>query len=359
MKVLLLGDLHFGARNNAQWVKNYQKQFIDEVLLPKCEEYDIENIIQLGDMFENRKSINIETFHFMRKEFLEKLNVPLHVLVGNHDTYYRNTNEINSLTEFFNNNSTNSYSNLYAYDDYQEIDLGSTRFALVPWINPENEQKILDSLAFSDANVVLGHFEISGFKMLQHGMRCEDGISQDTFNDFDYTFSGHFHHPSRKGNIIYIGSPFELFWGDEGDPKGFVIFDTETGEYEWFEIPLFVHKKIFYNDSTHSRDEILNNDYSYLQDKKVKIIVEEKNDEELFDEFIEKFSDLELLEFSIQEAVPGYSNGVIEDEGAEVDTLTVLKQNVSMTNDNKIDTRKLESMISELYSEALNYGIGE
>ena len=61
-------------------------------------------------------------------------------------------------------------------------------------------------------------------------------------------FSGHFHHKSDDGQIYYLGPPYQIYWNDFDDPKGFHIFDTDTRELERIVNPYTLFSKIFYDD---------------------------------------------------------------------------------------------------------------
>lgn len=359
-KVALIGDLHFGAKSDAEFMKKYQSEVL-EYFLQDCVEKGVDTIISPGDVFDRRRVTNTETFRFARETLFNRvyeLGLNLILTIGNHDTYYKSTNFPNTLTEYV----KGVYSNVYVYDDIDTFQHGNTEFLIVPWINPENHDEYVSYMKNSNANVCVGHFEINGFRMMQGGIQCDDGLNQNFFKGFDRVFSGHFHHPSSKGKIQYLGSPYELYWGDEGDAKGYAIYDTETNKFEsWVEFPHFLHRKLFYNDDVESSeaenpitwDGLSELDFQYLSGKKVKIIVEEKQDHNLFDEFIRLFDSVDLLEFSIQEKVEGYSNLTFDVDEAE-GTLTTIEKSVKMISDNRIDQDRLFQKTQEVYYEALD-----
>ena len=100
MKIALINDTHFGARNDSQAFMNYFRKFYEEVFFPTLEERGIRDIIHLGDVVDRRKFINWKTVYQMREMFFDACYgryINLHLIVGNHDTYFRNTNIVNSL----------------------------------------------------------------------------------------------------------------------------------------------------------------------------------------------------------------------------------------------------------------------
>ena len=100
MKIALINDTHFGARNDSQAFMDYFRKFYEEIFFPTLEERGIRNIIHLGDVVDRRKFINWKTVYQMREMFFDQCYgryIDLHLIVGNHDTYFRNTNLVNSL----------------------------------------------------------------------------------------------------------------------------------------------------------------------------------------------------------------------------------------------------------------------
>ena len=100
MKIALLNDTHFGCRNDSPAFIEYQNQFYDELFFPYLKENNIKTFIHLGDVVDRRKFINHNTAHNFKKKFwnrLEEEDIDTHIIIGNHDTYYKNTNEVNAL----------------------------------------------------------------------------------------------------------------------------------------------------------------------------------------------------------------------------------------------------------------------
>ena len=89
----------------------------------------------------------------------------------------------------------------------------------------------------------MGHLEINGFKATR-GHMMEDGMPKQVFDKFDNVFSGHFHTRSSDGKIHYLGNPYEMFWNDVNDPRGFTLFDTDT--LEEFQLTILINCFITY-----------------------------------------------------------------------------------------------------------------
>ncbi len=117
----------------------------------------------------------------------------------------------------------------------------------------------------------MGHLEIAGFLANQNYM-CETGTDPDFFKQFDVVFSGHFHKRSKRNNITYIGNAYQMYWNDEGETRGFGIFDVETQELEYIDNPFPMFHKLYYNES---KPKLIK--YHTYKDSYVKIIVEDKS----------------------------------------------------------------------------------
>ena len=94
MTVALITDTHFGARNDNQIVQSHINQFFGEVFFPYLEEHNIKDVVHLGDLMDKRKTVSFLTLNNLRKNFMDRLHdntIMTHILVGNHDSYYKNT----------------------------------------------------------------------------------------------------------------------------------------------------------------------------------------------------------------------------------------------------------------------------
>jgi len=345
MKICFLTDTHYGARGDHLAFDKQFDKFYTETFFPTLVERGIRNVIHLGDMFDRRKYINYLTLRNCRKYFFDPLfdlGIKMDVIVGNHDVFYKNTNDINSPGLLL-----QQYSNLSAYNRPTELNFDGLDILMLPWICTDNYEQSMDMIKNTKANVCLGHLELAGFQM-HKGQVNDHGFDSKIFNRFDLVCTGHFHHRSNSGNIHYLGNPYELTWADYEDPRGFHIFDTETRELEFIVNPNRMFYKIFFNDQF----EI--GDYSYLKDCFVKVIVQTKENQINFDMLIDK---LEKAGPADLQVVDDHLNMDLEDnddilDSAE-DTLTLLSKFCEQM-DTKADKKKLDLLLRDLYSEAIN-----
>ncbi len=347
MKLAILNDTHFGARNDAEIFYEYQKKFIDEIFLPNIK--NVDRIVHLGDVFDRRKYINFKTLNFFRENFFEKIkDFQYYQLLGNHDVFYKNTNSINSPTQLI-----GWYDNIHIIDNILTEELDSSVLIYVPWINSENEEsifKVLNQYKKSTKPVyVFGHFEINGFN---YGYAISnDGYEQSIFSEFTKIYSGHYHAKQRYNNIEYLGSQFEFTWIDYGQEKGFHIFDTNTGELEFYKNPFRKFIMINYNDNEYNIPNDLMNCY-------VKVIVKKKTNQFLFDIFLDKiYKQNPYSVMIIDEYIQSDNANISLEETQSKSTIDILKDYVL-----ELDFDKKDDIIKEinnLYQQSMNMEINE
>ena len=138
MKIALLTDTHFGARNDNVNFNEYFYDFYEGVFFPYLQQNNIKHCIHLGDLMDRRKFVSYRILKDFRERFIQPFNhlkVNLHILVGNHDIYFRNTNDVNSLQELLGER----HDNIRLYPEAQEVDFDGFPILMMPWINPQNE----------------------------------------------------------------------------------------------------------------------------------------------------------------------------------------------------------------------------
>lgn len=351
MKVALITDTHWGIRNDNIAFLNNTKIFLDNVFFPYLEKQGITNVIHLGDIVDRRKYINFNTLNRLKEDFLDPLRgreINVHLIAGNHDTYFKNTNELNSLRELI----YGKYP-FKIYDRYAEtVQFDNLPILLLPWICDDNRKQILETIQRSSTDVCAGHLEIQGFEMYR-GSVVSHGDDRNTFGRFDMVLSGHYHHRSSDGSIFYLGSHGEFTWSDYDDPRGFHILDTETREIKFVENPYKMFRKVWYNDAD---DKFIQSDIDYSQFKgsMLKVIITEKNNPIWFDKFIENIESESPIEIQI---VEDHLNLMLEDDDDIINeaesTLDIFKKYIDTYEMKSVNKEKLQNKISELYTEAL------
>ena len=243
-RVALITDTHFGARKGSELFHNYFKEFYDGTFFQYLDNHNIKSVVHLGDCFDVRKSIDYFSLDWAKTNFfnpLKERGIELHLIVGNHDIFYKNSLSLNAprlnLAE---------YDNIKIYDRPQTVSILDRLCFMVPWICEGNAEDFTRELKSSSADVCMGHLELAGF-YANKDYKCEHGTDPKHFKKFDRVFSGHFHKKSKKGNINYLGNPYQIYWNDEGEKRGFHIFDLDTFELEFIPNPISMFHKIYCN----------------------------------------------------------------------------------------------------------------
>lgn len=348
MKIALLNDTHFGARNDNPAFVKYFNRFYDEIFFPYIIQHDIKTLIHLGDVVDRRKFINFNTAHNFQENFWKRLwdlKIDTHIILGNHDTYYKNTNKVNftHLIKTF-----DGANEPWIYEKPATVNFDGLDILLLPWICPETEEESIYEIDNSHAEVCMGHLEIKGFEM-HKGHFQEVGLEMDQFRRFDKVLSGHYHRKSDNGTIYYLGTQYEITWSDYQCPKGFHIFDTDTRELTRISNPLTMFEKIIYNDTKQS---YTNMDISKYKDKHLKVIVEEKTDTNQFGEFIDRLhNEINTHEVNVIEDsynINATADVNIIDQGE--DTLTFLHNYINSL-DTELDKARINSIMKDFYQE--------
>ena len=343
MKILLITDQHFGVRNDNLYFVEHYKKFYSKIVIPFLKASGIKEIINLGDTFDKRRSINymsLEAAKEMWFDPVKELGCKMTALVGNHDIYYKNTLRINSPDELLGG---------YDIDVITEPTTRSydgTDILLLPWICDENRERTLRSITESTAPVCMGHLELNGFEA-HPGHVMDHGIDMNIFSKFTKVFSGHYHTKSNRNNCYYLGNPYQLYWNDYAQKRGFHVFDTETLRTTFYRNPFDTFHKLYYN----SRGVLPNEEE--VKGTFVKLIVEEKGDYAKFDYYVRQLQDMGLADLKIIEDLSVEIEGgdsVVETE----DTITLLDNYIDEI-DLKVSKSNIKNIMRSLYMEASEF----
>jgi predicted phosphodiesterase len=341
MLIGLLTDTHYGARKSSRHLHDYFELFYKNVFFPTLEKEGITTVIHMGDAFDNRKSIDFWGLDWTRRVVLDPLSkYEVHMIVGNHDIFLRNSTEINAPELLL-----KDYPNIKTYSTPQTTKIGGIDVMMVPWICSENYDETLKQIKKSKAKVAMGHLELQGFRVNRNLIMEEHGMDAKIFNKFDKVFSGHYHTRSDNGKIFYLGNTYEMYWSDVNDTRGFHIFDTETLEHTPVNNPYKLFYNIYYEDTPYQLF-----DATEYQNKIVKVIVRKKSKPKDFEKFIDKLytvgiQDLKIIEnFEIQE---NEEFEISEDEN----TLTILNRYIE-ESEFEFDKTIIKGIFQDLYRQA-------
>ena len=344
MKIAIITDQHFGCRKNSKLFHDYFLKFYNDVFFPALEEEGIDTVIDMGDTFDSRKGIDFAALTWAKENYFDRLKdmgITVHTIVGNHTAYYKNTNEINAVDLLL-----REYDNVHVYSETTSILVDNLSILLVPWINNENEKQSLGLIKRSSSPVCMGHLELQGYKVNDYVI-MDHGLNDQPFEKFKKVYSGHFHTRSNQDNIYYLGNPYEIYWNDCADTRGFHFFDTETLEHTPINNPYRLFYKIYYEDTPHQTF-----DAREYEDKIVKVIVRKKSDLTQFEKFIDKLYSANVAELKIVENFD-FGGWYDKDEGEyeSEDTLSILNRYIEEANIT-LDKSIVSKMIDEIYQEA-------
>lgn len=348
-KIAIVTDTHLSVRNDHENLMQYQNEFWANVFFPKLKQDGIKEIFHLGDFFDKRQFVTVKSLQNLRDNFLpllDKYDVNMTLIVGNHDILYRNTVEYNSPENIFANNSR-----INVIVEPTEI----YGILLLPWITKDSYSDTLAVINQTDCKFCFGHFEIAGFEM-HKGQVAESGMSSDLFDKFHKVLSGHFHTRSHKRNIYYVGSPFEMTWSDFNDPRGFHYFNTDSGDLEFIKNPESMFFKIEYfskNGKVKAHWQPYKPDN--ISGKFLKIVVVTKESQADLDEFVSCLYQQNPSELQVYESKIDVNGVLVEFENSEKcqSNLDIIQDKIKVLEDlNKDDQILLSNYIHRIYNES-------
>jgi DNA repair exonuclease SbcCD nuclease subunit len=348
MKIAIVTDTHFGFKNDSPVFLESYLEFFEKQFFPYLRNNGIKTVIHMGDVLDRRKFVNFNTLRNVRKRFTEvfvKEGIEVHCVIGNHDCYWKNTNEVNSVVEIFGDA-------FKVYEKPQDIIIDGMVCGFIPWISKENASEIYDFLKSSNADAIFGHFELNGYEVVR-GVRHEGGLDPSVLSRFKWVYSGHFHCKQKSGNIHYLGNPYQMFFSEVGEEKGFHILDTEDGSLEFVENKRKLYQKIIYDENL---DQSGHGNFNFSKFKEcfVKIVVLSKRNAPKFDMFCDKLFEAGIHDLLIVE------NMEKDDDGSTVITEQELSRNTIDLIDGYIDELNidggidLKNLMREIYTESLS-----
>ena len=342
MNIVIITDQQFGARKGAAYIHNYFKKFYDDIFFPYLKENKIDTVVDMGDTFDNRRNIDLATLEWTKKNYYDRLQamgITVHTIVGNHTAYYKDTNEVNTVELLL-----KEYDNVEVYSEPTTVNIGGLDILMLPWINEENKLQTLEMMDTTSADVIMGHLELNGF-MATRGHTMEHGMDTKIFDKFYRVYSGHYHTRSDNGKIYYLGNPYEMFWNDVLDTRGFHIFDTKTIEHKPINNPYRLFYNIYYEDTNYKLF-----DTREFKDKIVKVVVKKKTDQKQFEKFIDKLYNSGIQDLKIIENFVLTESADFEVEETE-NTIGILNRYID-ESEFEGDKTLIKGILQQIYTEA-------
>lgn len=337
----IIGDLHFGVKENNEKFLDYQistiKYYLDEL-----KKRNIKDVVFLGDITDKRISINYKILYLMKQNFYPLLKGfdNVYIIAGNHDCFHKTSNDINSIRLLF-----EGIENIHIIDTKPLI---KDRYVFCPWISSgtkESVENTLNSINPID-KVLFGHFEIKGFQVVKGVLSSKSQIDDSLFSDFKKVISGHFHLGSEYNNIIYVGSAIQMTWNDSYDKKRIAILN-DNDELEYIYAPETIFKKLEINEDFNP-EEI---DLEIYRDKVVKLILNIQRTIEI-ESFIIKLSEVALTLDVIDNTI------LFEEVNIDDFSLDDIENSIdewlkTQYRENKKHYKKVKTKFFELLTEAM------
>lgn len=355
-KIALISDVHFGCRNNSETYLEIIKKFFTITLVDALEKHKITDVRILGDLFDCRNNINVRTLNVAMDVFrwfkINKPDVQFKILLGNHDIYYKNRIDVNSIE------CLRQVGNIEIIDKVTTEVINSKEIISYPWLVPgSNEQCHFLSVANGDKkyNLCLGHFEIRGFE-ISKGVYDTENLEISLFKNFDKVFTGHYHLRSTTQNVTYLGCPFQQTWSDYGDDKGINIWDIDEEKH------IFIKNEISPEFIKVNIDDLQNKNVSLLKKIKgnhVKFMIDKKVEESWLVKARAKLESFEPFTFEVENTI---IETQIDDTSIDItkinDPFSLLMECVEniMELDDDIDKTELKRYLMEIYSDSLKEG---
>jgi len=342
MKVAIITDQHFGFKKGSKVWLDYFQKFYDEVFFPTLKKEGIDTILDLGDTFDNRKGVDLRSLDWAKSNYFDIIRdngMKMISIVGNHTAFYKDTNDINTIDLML-----REYDNIRIVEECEEITVGGLPILFIPWINSENDAKTYQMIQQSTCNVAMGHLELNGF-VATHGHVMDVGADFECYNKFKHVFSGHYHTRSNNGSIYYLGNPYEMFWNDVNDKRGFHIYDTDTLQLKTINNPNAMYKILDYANTPRQMTN-----FEQYRNKIVKVVVREKDDDKAYDMFMQSLSkaspyDIKVVERTVNMLAPD------EDIAQTEDTMTLLNTYIDDLSTD-LNKSKIKDILRETYQQA-------
>jgi DNA repair exonuclease SbcCD nuclease subunit len=357
-KIFVLGDLHLGVRNNSLEWSEIQSDFLLNFFLKKVDEdgFDPERdiLVQVGDWNHVRESTN-ERIRKISLEIAQRLTSKfkrgVFVILGNHDVYYKDRTDTHSLEGF-----DKIYSNFHIFKTAETLSINSHKFLMMPWVEnlAELKKKVQQ---YSKADYVFCHADIKGFS-LNKMQKLEHGLESNDIASFKRIYSGHIHIRQEKGNVLYVGTPYEMDRGDRGNTKGFYVLDVSSDKVKEKFIENTSSPRHIKKDITELLDLPLAQIQEIFSNNFVDVMIESSLSQRFpmakFTEMIKNLGHKRIEFFSYSNDQLKNKSEVEIDSNYEYNIFTILDERIKEMNISVIQTSELVSTFKEIYDSLKN-----
>ena len=213
-RILITADIHCGIPG-----KTHDVLWALRTMSNYAQQENITHIIVLGDLFHDRVSINIEVLNAVYDFFEHTPKSQQWIcLPGNHDTFLRNSWEINSIRPLG--------KLLKAIDSKTSFLYNKQRFWVLPFIHNEDKYMMeLKQIKAKKDDILLTHIGVNGAILNSCFLMQYWNVVTFQQTVFKRIFTGHFHCHQDLNNVHYPGSPISFRFDDGMEPHGFLTYD--------------------------------------------------------------------------------------------------------------------------------------
>jgi DNA repair exonuclease SbcCD nuclease subunit len=310
-------------------------------------------LVQVGDWNHVRESTNTRIYKLslhIADRLASKFKKGVFVILGNHDVYYKDRTDTHSLEGF-----NKIYNNFHVFEQPEVLTVNSHRFMMMPWI--ENLDELKKRVNQLSADFVFCHADIKGFS-LNKVQKLEHGLEGEDLKKFKRIYSGHIHIRQEKGNVLYVGTPYEMDRGDRGNAKGFYVLDVSEKEVKEKFIENTVSPKHIKLDISELLDLNLEEISKIFKNNFVDLMIESSFSQRFpMSQFTEMIKDLghRRVEFFSYSKDQLKSSSEIElDSSYEYNIFTILEENLREMNLPNDQSSLISSAFKEIYDSLKN-----
>ena len=311
-RVCCVSEIHVGVHQNTTL---WHDIMIDWAVWLKKEltAKNITDIVISGDLFHYRDEIAVNTIHVVTKIMTIWKQFNIVILVGNHDSYYKDRVDVNSLSIL------SGWNNITIFETPEVVNCYDKKIMFCPWGTRVEELEKCD--------IMFGHFEVQSFKMNQYKV-CTDGIkSGELLKHSPLVITGHFHlrdeRQYKKGTVLYLGSPYQMDFGDVNSTKGYYLLDIKNSSYKFYENNISPkHKKITLSELV-GHDGITDDVKNMFANNIVKLIIDLHISPDEIDFLLSKLSVLDPISINTDYEINFNKFGIEESDDIDISGIDI------------------------------------
>jgi len=354
-RAFIISDTHFGVRNSStEWLeitKDYFQNFFIPLLKRESKPGDF--VLHCGDVFDSRHSLNLLVMNEALTIFEEISSIlPIVIILGNHDVYRKETNDINSAKIL------KWIPNITVHEEPEVMKVANNKLLLMPWRkNVEEENACITS---HEADYLFCHTDVKGLKFNKF-TEVENGLDLSIMSKFKKVYSGHIHFAQSRKNFRMVGCPYQLTRSDMYNEKGIWLVDFEKDSEVFFKndrSPNFMRilfEKILEMEVKEVNDMFRNNFVDILVHPKWSLNFP-------FSSFSEELIGYKKMEFIPRATEVDSDGNDILDNGTTLenfDVITLSEKVINGTSHSEELKENLKKTVKKLYENVLKANMNE